>query len=330
MVTIQPTRFNQLGAYAKQQYEIGDIVIRESPVAVTNDYIGNVMWSLTYNIINRCSNNMEQPDLINKILSLNNIKVANSPELDKITIAMVSKKYKISKNKVVSLYNIVCRNAYWISNYLTLHKHGFALYLLISRINHSCNPNCAFVFDKIDGMIVATRDIKPGEEITVGYHFMTSSLIPKTIRVDLVSRFYNFDCCCQECSSNNSEILTWNNEETTLFTVLSKSVIGSSFLKLGLIILETRQNILGANPILFLILSAIYIRSFFHEGNDETSMITVCHLAQNCVKLLPEIRESYLKFYVELLCNIVLEIPMKNEKLPNLLLCNDREDCPVF
>jgi hypothetical protein len=330
MTTIQSVYDDQLGVFTNQQQQAGDIVIKESPVAVTTNYSGNVMWSLTCNIIKHNFKNTKKSNLINQILSLYDKRVNNAPKLDDANLSLVSKKYQLSKDNIISLYNVICRNAYWVSNYLTLHKHGFALYLLISRINHSCNPNCAFVFDNTDGLIVAIKNISAGDELTVGYHFMTSSLIPKPMRVNLISHLYDFKCSCYECNHISDEIVTWNNEEEMLFNVLSKAVIGSSFLKLGLIILKTRQHILKTNSTLFLILSSIYIRSFLHEGDDETSMLTCYHLAEQCIKILPQIKKSYLKFYVKLLCRTILEMPVKNKILINILLCNDREDCAVL
>jgi len=40
----------------------------------------------------------------------------------------------------------------------------------VSFINHSCNPNCYFAYKTISvGAVVALRDIRKGEEITVDY-----------------------------------------------------------------------------------------------------------------------------------------------------------------
>ena len=48
---------------------------------------------------------------------------------------------------------------------------GTALYLNISRFNHSCNPNVAFVFDNRSQKIVlcSTRFIIKGEELCISY-----------------------------------------------------------------------------------------------------------------------------------------------------------------
>ena len=48
---------------------------------------------------------------------------------------------------------------------------GTALYKNVSRFNHSCDPNVAFVFDKQSQRIIlaSTRYIEKGEELTISY-----------------------------------------------------------------------------------------------------------------------------------------------------------------
>ena len=48
---------------------------------------------------------------------------------------------------------------------------GTALYKNVSRFNHSCDPNVAFVFDKQFQRIIlaSTRYIEKGEELTISY-----------------------------------------------------------------------------------------------------------------------------------------------------------------
>ena len=55
--------------------------------------------------------------------------------------------------------------------YIEKHQIGTALYTNISRFNHSCNPNVAFVFDNQCQKIVlcTARFIKKGEELTISY-----------------------------------------------------------------------------------------------------------------------------------------------------------------
>ncbi|KAJ0816568.1 putative [histone H3]-lysine(4) N-trimethyltransferase chromatin remodeling SET family [Helianthus annuus] len=73
--------------------------------------------------------------------------------------------------------------------------HGVGIWLLASFINHSCNPN-AKRFHIGDHVIVhASRDIKEGEEITLGYFDVFSPL--KTRKE--MAKNWGFDCHCKRC-----------------------------------------------------------------------------------------------------------------------------------
>ncbi|KAI3733659.1 hypothetical protein L6452_13108 [Arctium lappa] len=73
--------------------------------------------------------------------------------------------------------------------------HGVGIWVLASFINHSCNPN-AKRFHIGDHVIVhASRDIKEGEEITMGYFDVFS---PLKNRKEMVKN-WGFDCHCKRC-----------------------------------------------------------------------------------------------------------------------------------
>ncbi|KAD2804111.1 hypothetical protein E3N88_37488 [Mikania micrantha] len=73
--------------------------------------------------------------------------------------------------------------------------HGVGIWVLASFVNHSCNPN-AKRFHIGDHVIVhASRDIKEGEEITLGYFDVFSPL--KTRKE--MAKNWGFDCHCKRC-----------------------------------------------------------------------------------------------------------------------------------
>ncbi|CAI9297067.1 unnamed protein product [Lactuca saligna] len=77
--------------------------------------------------------------------------------------------------------------------------HGVGIWVLASFINHSCNPN-AKRFHIGDHVIVhASRDIKEGEEITLGYFDVFSPL--KTRKE--MTKNWGFDCHCKRCKFEN-------------------------------------------------------------------------------------------------------------------------------
>lgn len=68
------------------------------------------------------------------------------------------------------------------------------LFVLLSRFNHSCIPNALMPISKGDSIsCVATRDIRPGEEITFCYMDLecTTSLARKKV--------LGFSCNCKAC-----------------------------------------------------------------------------------------------------------------------------------
>ncbi|KAL8310193.1 hypothetical protein RB597_010151 [Gaeumannomyces tritici] len=74
-----------------------------------------------------------------------------------------------------------------------------ALFPAVSRINHACKPNAFPRFSRrsVVTAIVAARDIKPGEEITITY----SSLgLPYDERQERLKTVWGFECTCDQCA----------------------------------------------------------------------------------------------------------------------------------
>ncbi|KAF2261417.1 SET domain-containing protein [Lojkania enalia] len=75
-----------------------------------------------------------------------------------------------------------------------------ALFPLVSRINHACNPN-AFVMFSPSGVsigIKAYHDILPGEEITISYLFLGLPTLRRHERLEK----WGFKCTCPLCSAS--------------------------------------------------------------------------------------------------------------------------------
>ncbi|XP_041482186.1 N-lysine methyltransferase SMYD2-like isoform X1 [Lytechinus variegatus] len=73
---------------------------------------------------------------------------------------------------------------------------GQALYIRASMFNHSCEPNCTFVFDGTRLTVRAIRNIQIGEECCISY---MSSLLPTSLRQDKLRSTYGFICQCPRC-----------------------------------------------------------------------------------------------------------------------------------
>ena len=73
---------------------------------------------------------------------------------------------------------------------------GTALFALTCCCNHSCEPNVQLRYgDDGTGMLVALRDLSPGDELCINYVGVEQ---PRALRqADL--KHYGFSCCCERC-----------------------------------------------------------------------------------------------------------------------------------
>ncbi|TLD36300.1 mynd finger and set [Venturia nashicola] len=80
------------------------------------------------------------------------------------------------------------------------------LFIEISRINHSCVPNCAQRWDgkKRVMIIVPVRRIEVGEEITVTYLVNVEVMVVKERRESLMKDF-GFWCECERCKAEGGD-----------------------------------------------------------------------------------------------------------------------------
>ncbi|KAF5350129.1 hypothetical protein D9756_009122 [Leucocoprinus leucothites] len=79
---------------------------------------------------------------------------------------------------------------------LTTHR---ALFLLLSRCNHSCDPNAVWSWDSSTLMLTLTalRPIAPGEEITISYISLSGNHAAQRAQLKALC---GFDCTCEECT----------------------------------------------------------------------------------------------------------------------------------
>lgn len=100
------------------------------------------------------------------------------------------------KGKVHLLEDVVRTNSFG----MTINGRGCkGMYPEIARLNHACDPNAfpRFTSKDLAMTAVATRDIMPGEEITISYIplGMPSSYRAKSLRN------WNFECTCGLCQA---------------------------------------------------------------------------------------------------------------------------------
>ncbi|XP_030853044.1 histone-lysine N-methyltransferase SMYD3-like [Strongylocentrotus purpuratus] len=70
------------------------------------------------------------------------------------------------------------------------------IYLRASMLNHSCDPNCAWVCDGRKLQIMTVKDVKEGDECTISY---VDAMKPAKVRQADLKESYHFTCKCVKC-----------------------------------------------------------------------------------------------------------------------------------
>ncbi|KAK4443950.1 hypothetical protein QBC34DRAFT_309963 [Podospora aff. communis PSN243] len=81
-----------------------------------------------------------------------------------------------------------------------IQDHGFfVVFPEIARFNHDCRPNADYYFDHaaLTQFIHATRDIQPGEELTLSY---INPVMLRVARMAKLARNWGFQCACSHCT----------------------------------------------------------------------------------------------------------------------------------
>jgi hypothetical protein len=77
------------------------------------------------------------------------------------------------------------------------------LYFLASFFNHSCNPNCVWIFNDDNIEISAIRDINNREECTITYWGNIFTLDVLETRRKFIKDIGGFNCICSYCLSDD-------------------------------------------------------------------------------------------------------------------------------
>ncbi|USP75439.1 uncharacterized protein yc1106_02713 [Curvularia clavata] len=177
---VEPSHGRGLGVFAVHDLDIGDIVMRETPIIKISlsevvkggGYPMDVVSKLVHDEFNMLSSSAQEEVLA---LTYYTTPGENTPP--------------------DTLGNIFRTNAY-----NTGDKVG--LFPRIARINHSCRPNTSYYWnEKLNKRIVyATRKIKAGEELFVSY---ISLLLSREDRQKQLDR-YGFKCQCEACAQERA------------------------------------------------------------------------------------------------------------------------------
>eukprot|EP00457_Paulinella_chromatophora_P006829 gb/GEZN01006848.1/.p1 GENE.gb/GEZN01006848.1/~~gb/GEZN01006848.1/.p1 ORF type:complete len:368 (+),score=44.76 gb/GEZN01006848.1/:410-1513(+) len=77
---------------------------------------------------------------------------------------------------------------------------GAAVFLIVSRINHSCRPSARWLYreDQQKVHVVATQPLRKDQEVTFDY--LDSVILPRCERLFRLRQLFHFDCYCSACS----------------------------------------------------------------------------------------------------------------------------------
>ncbi|KAK0452838.1 uncharacterized protein EV420DRAFT_1558615 [Desarmillaria tabescens] len=91
-----------------------------------------------------------------------------------------------------------------------------AVFLKVSRCNHSCSPNAHWKWDPASFSLTleAVRAIGPNEEITIQY---IDSCVEREQRLVKLRTWYNFDCLCPTCTLPRESIIQSDFAREELF-----------------------------------------------------------------------------------------------------------------
>ena len=112
--------------------------------------------------------------------------------------ALLMKTTHECKCKMVPCQETEATQIYNANNVLATNGLDY-VYCHLNRVNHSCSPNARLIFRPTGRLlVVATKEIRPGHEITIAYpDFIEGN---KLKRQEQLQRTFSFICKCSICS----------------------------------------------------------------------------------------------------------------------------------
>lgn len=162
------------------------------------------------NIGSNCNNDKKSDENKNK-----NKNTRNDSNSDNTT----------NKNKVEVLLIEVIWEIYQSNAIDTLDSSSpliSGLYPKVSRVNHSCMPNCCWLYNKSIGKLIlfALKDMSQGDELTCRYTRVATKFDD---RIKFLTDNYGFICNCDECTQCRQNE-NYQKTKDIAATVLDKSI----------------------------------------------------------------------------------------------------------
>jgi len=170
---IKETTSRGQGMFATVNIKPGTVILREKPLVV-------------------------MPDKIFSKDDMDYIETWLEKRLNKLESSEREKFFDLSdsRNEEKSILGI------FFTNDMNFTDDSAALFPLMARVNHACQPNADFICRPRKGVqdLVATRLINEGEEIFISYlPAMAEGSAPTKVRQSYVREWYGFSCLCKQC-----------------------------------------------------------------------------------------------------------------------------------
>jgi hypothetical protein len=160
----------------------------------------------------------------------------------------------------------------------TIYNRDVGLFLNMSRINHSCvgNTNHKFIPEYGVKILVASRDIDIGEEITFSYIQANINKYVNGNRQEFLLKKWNFTCTCKCCTSPEM-----NKKLSRMYElddmINSPDLSTNSALKIGNELIKIYDE-LQMSPI-------FYVRTYYDMFQHANMKFDTTHLAKKYVQL---------------------------------------------
>lgn len=194
---LQETASKGWGLFARKSISVGECIMAERPTLVYDHYSAAMA-----NFGKDCS------------------RARSEKEWDRIEAELLQKKVeKLStqqQKEIMLLHN--CHEDSGVSALLgTIRTNVFGLsdtlrgvYILCSRFNHDCEPNCTYEFSDMKShtiRIISIKHIEVGDELTIIYvpHAMKFEERQKTL-----ARKFGFECKCSRCVLEGDKLHTFS------------------------------------------------------------------------------------------------------------------------
>ena len=189
---VEPSHGKGLGVFALHDLEIGDIVMRETPILKITppDLVEGSGYPMS---------------AISKLVR--HEFDALSPTEQAEVLSLTYQATPTDNEAMDQLANIFRTNAYNTGAEI-------GLFPKIARINHSCRPNTSYYWsEKLNKRIVyATRKIKQGEEFSVSYIPLLLTQDERQKRLDR----YGFQCHCEACAQERATMEVSDKRHVTI------------------------------------------------------------------------------------------------------------------